>query len=369
MLITRKRLLPALKMAASVAKGRDILSHVLLMASNGALSITASDDVLTMRSVLGDIMDDMRIAVPARELHDIVKGLTSDSVSLEAKDGGLTIIGGNGRYRLPAMPAKNFPRVFEPPAQDMATVPAEALARALHAVEHCAGDDTHNPAFAGLRLHLQGNTVGAIAATPPAQMVRHGVIVGPDLHVNARAVPEVLRLMEGQPAIEVGAHGGWTFFAVGNTWVASRNVGLPFPCVDEVMTAEQKRCKAGVDVRRVAALSVLERMVPSMILETAAGGKGAAARVYRWPTFTFGAEKLTIHWEDGTRMAHEEIPTGRVEGTDDPVTIAVNPHFVLDAVKACPAESVRFEFSGHGAPLFVSGGGTGCLIMTIKEDR
>jgi DNA polymerase III subunit beta len=88
-----------------------ILSHLLIEAAGNGVTVTGTDlNIAISTSIEADIAEPGAAAVQAERLHQLVGTLPSDAtVTVEGGDGGLAIKSGRSRYRLPALPAGDFP--------------------------------------------------------------------------------------------------------------------------------------------------------------------------------------------------------------------------------------------------------------------
>lgn len=114
--IDRSGLLTSLSHALSVVEKRNtvpILSHVQLTASEQTLSIVATDiDITLLENIPAQIIESGGVAVPAQHFHDIIKKV-SDKVPLQlfVEEGHLHIHAGRSQFKLPYLPAEEFPQL------------------------------------------------------------------------------------------------------------------------------------------------------------------------------------------------------------------------------------------------------------------
>src|ERR687896_2554142 len=93
-----------------------ILAGVLLRASDGQLSLAATDMEISLRvSLEAQIEDEGSVVVPGRLLVDIVRLLPAGEVTLEhrAEEGLALLTAGTASYRLYTYGAEDFPRLPE----------------------------------------------------------------------------------------------------------------------------------------------------------------------------------------------------------------------------------------------------------------
>lgn len=110
--IERATLLHVLTGVAKVVEARNtipILSNVVLTIKEGQLHIRATDlDIEVSASVPLLDAQEGALTVAAKLLTDIVKK-SGTEVTLEAKDGTLTVKSGRSNFKLPTLPVEDFP--------------------------------------------------------------------------------------------------------------------------------------------------------------------------------------------------------------------------------------------------------------------
>ena len=118
--IERAALLKSLGHVQSVVERRNtipILSNVKLEASNGKLSLNATDmDIDIVERVTAEASDAGAITAPAHTLYEIVRKLPEGSdVEFDSKDDGgqMTLRAGRSRFTLSCLPIEDFPVLDE----------------------------------------------------------------------------------------------------------------------------------------------------------------------------------------------------------------------------------------------------------------
>jgi len=129
---SRESLLRPLQAVIGVVERRQtmpILSNVLMVAKDQALTVTATDlEVeLVASSTPDDLSADGEITVPARKLLDICRALPDEAVVKLQLDGDrLTVRSGRSRFVLSTLPAADFP-VIEDIQADRAAISDPSL--------------------------------------------------------------------------------------------------------------------------------------------------------------------------------------------------------------------------------------------------
>ena len=91
-----------------------ILENFLFVLKDGQLEVTASDQELTLRTVVAvdGIAEEGSIAVPARQMMDLLKALPDQPITIKtAGEGSFECIWSNGNSSLPYFPAADYPAI------------------------------------------------------------------------------------------------------------------------------------------------------------------------------------------------------------------------------------------------------------------
>ncbi len=139
--VPRSALAQAVSTAKSATDAKStmpILGNVLVQARDGKVVVAATDLVKTERRILPtegiDIRSEGEITIPAKALHQILSTFTDDAVTLavekvEAEGLRVSLRAGRSRLTLPAIAAKDFPRL--PVISHKATPKTDPLLRPL----------------------------------------------------------------------------------------------------------------------------------------------------------------------------------------------------------------------------------------------
>lgn len=135
--ISRENLIRPLQLVTGVVERRQtlpILSNVLLMLEDGALSLTGTDLEVELvgRIAVEPGAEGGDVTVSARKLMDICKSLPEDAtLKFQQEDGKIVIRSGRSRFQLATLPAADFPNVEEPSMALELTVPQATLKHML----------------------------------------------------------------------------------------------------------------------------------------------------------------------------------------------------------------------------------------------
>ena len=214
----REALLKPLQAVIGVVERRQtmpILANVLLVAKDGAVSVTATDlEVELVADADVEVESPGEVTVPGRKLLDICRALPEDAkVSISQSGDKLVIKSGKSKFSLTTLPAAEFPTVDDINAGQTVSVSQEALARLLEKTHFSMAQQDVRYYLNGLLLETGGNLVRAVATDGHRLALCEVTVEQADLPEQQVIVPrkgvlELQRLMsgDGELTIELGTN-------------------------------------------------------------------------------------------------------------------------------------------------------------------
>ncbi|MDO5322186.1 MAG: DNA polymerase III subunit beta [Bacteroidia bacterium] len=145
-----------------------ILENFLFVTKDGSLEITASDQELTLRTSveLESVKDEGSIAVPARQMTELLKALPDQPITIKTiGEGSFECVWSNGNSSLPYFPASDFPEIRGAGEDSQSfTVPAAVLAEGISATIYATADDEMRPAMNGIFFDIDTDSTTLVAS-------------------------------------------------------------------------------------------------------------------------------------------------------------------------------------------------------------
>lgn len=144
-----------------------ILENFLFALDGGRLQITASDQELTLRTSIEvqNAGDDDSIAVPSRQMIELLKTLPDQPVTIKTTaEGSFECIWSNGNSTLPYFPAIDYPSILgagEGAAR--ASFPAEVLAEGIGYTVYATADEEMRPVMNGILFDMEPESTNLVA--------------------------------------------------------------------------------------------------------------------------------------------------------------------------------------------------------------
>ena len=265
--IKKDDFLRGLRLASGVAdrKGTvQILSSTLLRAERDVLLIGATDLTVSVLAALpATIEKHGDIAVTARQLHDVVKELPGDdvSVSSDADKHRLVLRAGRAEFVLPGSAGSDFPKlpgIVADAAQMDATILRELLERTAFSI---SSDDTRQHLASVLFESAEGKAICVSTDGHRLTKIGREMPTAPDwsgMLIPRKGVGEILRLLEGREAPVGVSRTGGTFAVRADDirlWV--KLTDGQFPPWEQIVPTDSSR---RATVSRTALLESLARV-------------------------------------------------------------------------------------------------------------
>ena len=337
-----------------------ILANVLLETSEQELTLTATDlDVgVQCRFPLSPPVEKGAVALPARKLTTIVRELPEELVTLEAKKNyTATVTCGASSFRIPGLPAEDFPVLPPPEYQQTITLPQGTLKALITQTAHAMSMEETRFILNGALLTTQRNELAmiatdgrrlAVATATLAEAVKQPM----QAVIPAKTVRELGRLLqseEPEDATIAPLKDNQLAFRFGPVTVITRLIEGQFPQYDKVIPAPSKHvfaCSRQGLMNAVRRASLMTTATSQAVL------------------FELGRERLVISKESPELgSAREELSATY---TGEPLTIAFNPEFWLDVLKVLEPEELRVELAGADRPAVIRQPQFTYLVLPMK---
>jgi len=145
-----------------------ILENFLFVLKGDSLEVTASDQELTLRTIIKveSTMEEGSIAVPARQLIELFKTLPDQPVTIRtSSDSSFECIWGSGNSSLPFFPAEDYPAIKGAGEDAISvTIPAQTLAEGISSTIYATADDEMRPAMNGIFFDIDKSSTTLVAS-------------------------------------------------------------------------------------------------------------------------------------------------------------------------------------------------------------
>ncbi|WP_018503848.1 DNA polymerase III subunit beta [Parafrankia discariae] len=348
--VDRDSLADLVPWAARTLPGRattqlQVLAGLLLEAGDSALRVSAYDyEVAAHAAADARVVEPGRALVNGKMLAEVVKALPKARVELAVDGTRLAITSGSAAFRLPMLPAEDYPALPAMPPT-LGTVDAGLFAAAVGQVAIAAGRDDTLPVLTGIRLELGPETL-TLAATDRYRLAVRTIpwepVPGADLAqtllIPARTLSDIARAA-GNGRITIAAVGAikaegrasgepaLAGFDVAGRITTTRLLEGTFPPYRKLLP-DSTPLTAEVDIRPLADAVKRVSLVAS---RTAPVG------------LTFTPGHLVLDAGTGGEAQASETLAVAYDGPE--LTVQFNPAYLTDALGAIDGDLARFGFA------------------------
>ncbi len=327
-----------------------VLAGLLLQATeDGVLQLSAFDYEVSARvEVPADVSEPGEALVSGRLLAEISRSLPAQPVDLVHTAHRVDLTCGATRFALGAMPVEDYPARPAMPAR-IGSISSAAFAEAVHQVSVAASKDETLPILTGVRLTVTSEAITMLATDRYRLGMREvgwnaaSSDVETAALVRARTLAEVARTLGsgGDISLALSTDGGQDLigFSAGGREVTSLLVDGDYP-VDRVQALFPSSAATYAVVDRAGLVDAVRRV--SLVAE-----RNTPVRM------TFSADEVTLEAGQGDDAQASEVMPATLSGDD--ITIAFNPTYLLDGLRAVTAAHVRLSFTLPTKPAVLTG--------------
>ncbi len=325
-----------------------VLAGLLVEADERGLTLSGFDyEVSTRVTVAADVTEPGRALVSGRLLNDIARSLPAKPVEVDTDGARVLLRCGSARFALLTLPVDDYPTLPQMPIVT-GTIASGAFADAVGQVAVAAGRDDTLPVLTGVRVEIDGDTM-TLAATDRYRLAVRELAWSaeqPGLEavalVPAKTLADTAKALVGSETVAValaaGSSGeGLIGFDGGGRRTTTRLLEGEFPKYRALLPSES----AGLAVIDTPTLVEAVKRV-SLVAE-----RNTPVRL------TFSAGELQLDAGTGDEAQASELLSANFDG--EPLTIAFNPHFLLDGLAAVESPYVQMAFTTPTKPAVLTG--------------
>lgn len=315
----------------------------LLLEAEKTLAITGYNLETGIRAVIeAEISRPGSLVLPARLFGDIIRKLPDDVVSFSAEGLQVNIRCGPAAFNLIAMDADDFPLLPSVDYQHSFTISERTLRAMISETLFAVSDNESRPIHTGSLFEVEPDTLTMVSVDGFRLALRREALHESEgsfqFVVPGAALSEVEKICrdsEDPVIITMGAR--HIMFQFENAMLVSRRLEGEFLAWRKAIPRENP-IKVQVEARQL--LTSIERV--SLIISD---------KLKSPLRCTVGEGELRLETRTSISDAADTCP---MEGDGKGLEIGFNNKYMMDALKAVPAEQVRLEFNSGVSPCVVS---------------
>ncbi len=349
-LCTQEKLAQAIQLVTRVATTKSslpILANIHLVAKKGTLQLAATDlEVGVMTHVGAKVKGEGTITLPARLLVDFITHNTDDTVTIQAESVDAKLYSERYQATIKGMDAADFPLIPEAGKQHTTTLPASVVKDALTDVAFAAATGDARPVLNGVLMRFAGGQL-TLAATDSYRLAERTVPlpskVSADIQaiIPSRSVAELIRLLPGDETVPVtiALAASQLSLEFEQTRVVSRLVEGTYPDYAQIIPKEPTTIATG----RLADIAQAVTMANLFARDVA-----HHVRLHIDPA------RGTLDLRAAGGAAGTSAARIPADLSGEPLEIAFNARFLLDALSSMSGDTAVLNFQGADRPVVVT---------------
>ena len=346
-IINREVLLTPLQQIVGVIEKRQtmpVLANVLTVVSEGLLTLTGTDlEIQIVSKIALDNALSGAITIPARKLLDLCRLLPSDAdIQIEHHGDKVIVLSNRSRFVLSCLPAENYPEFTEANMDKEFVIRSRQLKKALDKTVFCMANQDVRYYLNGLLLNVSNNKVKFVASDGHRLAIfedRLEQATGYEarLILPRKGVLELQRLLcdsDDELLIKFSANNIKITF--NDIVFSAKLVDAKYPDFSKVF---QQVFYESIPVPKQELKNSLTRAVV------------LANEKFKGVTFDIGNGQLKITTHNPEHDEAEEYVD--IDYLGEPLTIAFNAHYVLDAFSNIDADNAILTIASNTSTCFI----------------
>jgi DNA polymerase-3 subunit beta len=318
-----------------------ILSNLLIEASNGILTITASDLIVGIRCFTeAKIIEEGATTLPAKRLAQLVRELTATNVELTTDSNEITeIVANDSHFRLHGMNKEGYPALPELEEMQHFSMKQSELKEVLYRTAFAVSRDDNRFVLTGVFLNIT-NAIATFAGTDGKRLARTFLPISIDSSftgnfiIPLKTIEEVLKnLTDGESQTKIYLMNDKIAIEMSDAIIISKLLSGDYPDINRVIPPSTEKT---VTLHREELMTLL-RQVSLFTSEN-----NQAARF----SFTNGELRLAA--------AAMEVGEGKtsmpVNYQGEKLEIAFNPNYFLDILRHSKMETITLGITDPYTP-------------------
>lgn len=351
--------LQAVARSVGVRSTLPVLDNILLSVEDKKLKLAATNlEIGVIKLVPVAMVNPGEITVPAKTIVELVSGLGAIKIEFETEGEILAISSGNLKAKVNGISAAEFPAIPLSSEKGL-SFPKEAFLSTAQILFASAVDEGR-PVLTGVLTEATDGKLEFVATD--GFRLAHRTIILPKGHVSftslipRRTYEEILRVM-GEEDVEqvniaLSPNQNQVIFTIGATMVSSRLIEGQFPSWEKIIPTQ------------TASRVLIDKELFLQALKLAAVFAKSEANIV---VLTSQKGSLSLQSQAKELGSQENEVEAAVEG--DPIKVAFNSKFLIEAVSNCPATQLMMEFSGPLSPALIKPVGVEGLEYIVMPVR
>lgn len=309
-----------------------ILENFLFEIKDGALTVSATDLEIALRSSINVASDEnISMVVPARLLYDIIRSLKETQINFQT-DGNakLKLTTDNGVYNIGFSPAEDFPEIPSVSRDKEISISGKDLKKAIDQTSFAMSKEDMRPAMTGTLFEFTPEGLKFVATDGHrlVKFINKNIKTGADEQyiVPERAIAVLSKLL-GEQDVKLYLSKTNVSFVSGELEFISRLIGEKYPAYNSVIPMENENT---LIINRTE----LNDSIKRMMLFSSSSSKQVK--------FSIDKNNLEVSAED-IDLGSNAVENIKCEYDGDKMDIGFNTQYVSDILNHVNDDTVLFK--------------------------
>mgnify|MGYP000078070688 CR=1 FL=1 len=322
----------------------------ILVNATDELRLTGYNLSTGIRTIVpADVTEPGTLVLSAHLFGDIIRRLADDVVSVSTENNMVNIKCGLSEFNIVGSDPEEFPELPEVDQQNALTLPQPVLRSMISQALFAVSTNESRPVHTGSLFDVEGDSLTVVSVDGYRLALRREAVAekkGADAFsfvVPGSALSEVEKICSGEEDVTVIQGARHIMFQTGDIVLVCRRLEgefLPYK------SAIPRNNPIHVECSARALLSSIERV--SLII---------SEKLKSPLRCVFGSGMVSITTKTAIGDAADQCP---IDGDGQELEIGFNNKYLMDALKAAPAEKLRLEFTSGVAP---------CVILPAEGEE
>lgn len=337
-----------------------IMSCVLLQATDGTLTASSTDSIVSERSsTAATVKRPGQLCVDAKQFDARVKSIKAGEVTLKRTGGSLDVRCGGTRFKLPALDGVSFPALpTVDGAKPLTKIDAKALARLIAQGAYAVSLNETLPHLTCAYVEMAAKSVAVVSTDGHRLGLAEAPLdeaVACKLAIPAKGIAEIRKLCSSADGeIELYKSGSMLLLKSGDTTLS-------------VLTGDEAACppyRKVIPTTHTNRVTVDRELLISAVKRVGLVGQAVEGCGIRLD-FATGALSLTATAKDSDSEAQDRL---ECDSTFE-LAIGTNCRFLEHALSVLESDAVTLDFGGPLDPIViraVDGGASTNVVMPMR---
>ncbi len=350
--INKNEFSKALNNVTSITSSREInaiVSNVLLEASNGKISITATDLEKSLRHTIpAMVLKEGNVLLPGKKLAEMVRGFRYDTMKfIVSEEYKVFVQNGNEEQEkkfktnieIMGLSPEEFPVPFQLNGLEFVSVNPAIFSEMIEKVIYSAAVDDARVVFNGILVEYKNDLLHFVATDGRRlsliKRIENDFLGKKSIIIPSRSIKEILKLLSNASELKIAYSEKeyQLYLQIGDIYFSTKLIEGTFPDYSVVIPKNQPY---KVEVHRE---DFIDAIVQAMVFAPEPN------------------KQVQFHFRDNLLLVTSSTPElGKVEDgiecdyNGDPMVIGFNSNYILDVLKSLSCEKVFMTFQSPEAP-------------------